>query len=178
MPAQPGADVETCPPSVGRDGEQSPRRAGRPTKLTPEVADKICQAIAGGNYREVAAAWAGIGERTLREWMQRGESPRSRYHDFRRRVLEAEQAAEIRAVGLIMAKAATDPVHAQWWLQRKHPERWGRQDRSDVKVTLTDQPVAAALVEILRRFIPEDKWDEFCGALDGDAGLEGIRQTV
>jgi len=135
MPAQPGADVETCPPSVGRDGEQSPRRAGRPTKLTPEVADKICQAIAGGNYREVAAAWAGIGERTLREWMQRGESPRSRYHDFRRRVLEAEQAAEIRAVGLIMAKAATDPVHAQWWLQRKHPERWGRKDRLQAEIS-------------------------------------------
>jgi len=135
MPAQPGADVETCPPSVGRDGEQSPRRAGRPTKLTPEVADKICQAIAGGNYREVAAAWAGIGERTLREWMQRGESPRSRYHDFRRRVLEAEQAAEIRAVGLIMASAAKDPKHAQWWLQRKHPERWGRKDRLQAEIS-------------------------------------------
>jgi transposase len=113
--------------------EEPTRRAGRPTKLTPEVADRICQAVAGGNYREVAAAWAGIGERTLREWMRRGEDPRSRYHDFRRRVLEAEQAAEIRAVGLIMASAAKDPKHAQWWLQRKHPDRWGRTERLSVR---------------------------------------------
>jgi len=116
-------------------GGHPPRRAGRPTKLTPEVADRICQAIAGGNYREVAAAWAGIGERTLRDWMRRGENPRSVYHDFRRRVLEAEQAAEIRAVGLIMASAAKDPKHAEWWLQRKHPERWGRKDRLQTEIT-------------------------------------------
>lgn len=34
--------------------------AGRPTKLTPEVQEKMLVAIRGGNYREVASQWAGI----------------------------------------------------------------------------------------------------------------------
>ena len=102
--------------------------AGRPTKLTSEVADKICQALKAGNWREVAAQWAGIGERTFREWMAKGEDDPDGIHgDFRRRVLEAEQQAEIRMVALVMKAAENDPRHAEWWLERKNPGRWGRQ---------------------------------------------------
>ena len=34
--------------------------AGRPTKLTPDVQEKIVQAIRAGNYIETAAAYAGV----------------------------------------------------------------------------------------------------------------------
>lgn len=100
--------------------------AGRPTKLTPEVQQRVVDAIRGGNYREVAARWAGIGERTLQAWMV-GRKPHHR--EFQRAVLEAEQAAEIRAVALLMQAAASDPDHAKWWLERKFPSRWGRRER-------------------------------------------------
>ena len=101
----------------------------RPTKLTPEVQSKVVQAISGGNYREVAAQWAGVGAETLTRWMSR---PREPYLAFRQAVLEAERVAEIRAVALIMKGAAEDPKHAEWWLERKFHERWGRKDRHEV----------------------------------------------
>ena len=55
--------------------------------------------------------------------------------DFRRQVLEAEKAAEIRAVALVMKAAVNDPRHAEWWLERKHPDRWGRKDRLQAEVS-------------------------------------------
>lgn len=117
--------------------------AGRPSKLTPEVQAKIVEAIRGGNYREVAAEWAGIGERTFQTWMA-GQKPA--HLEFQRAVIEAERAAEIRAVALIMKAAANDPKHAEWWLERKFHDRWGRKDKVDLagKVrhgSLPDQPV-------------------------------------
>ena len=99
--------------------------AGRPTKYTPEIAQKICDAIRGGNYREVAAAWAGVPERTFYDWLKQRQG-------FSQMVKEAEQAAEIRCVALVMKAAAEDPKHAQWWLERKCHERWGRKDRMQV----------------------------------------------
>lgn len=46
---------------------------GRPGKLTPEVQEKILEAIRDGNYYEAACAYAGITYRTFRYWMERGE---------------------------------------------------------------------------------------------------------
>ena len=106
---------------------------GRPPKLSSEVVDRICQALAAGNYRGVAAQWAGVSQRVMREWMARGkEEKKGPYRDFRRRVLEAEKSAEIRAVGLVMKAAQEDARHAQWWLERKFNARWGRKDATKV----------------------------------------------
>ena len=104
-------------------------KIGRPTKLTPEVQAKIVLAISGGNYRQVAAEWAGIPPDTLAHWMGRHREP---YLSFRHAVLEAEKMAEIGAVALIMKAAKEDPKHAEWWLERKFHERWGRKDRHEV----------------------------------------------
>jgi hypothetical protein len=140
--------------------------AGRPRLLeTPEGQEKAArclQALRGGNFRNVACDWAGIPDSSFRDWIAEGEkgAPQSSV-DFRRQVLEAEKAAEIRAVGLIMKAAANDPKHAEWWLERKFPERWGRRDRLQAEVsgpegapvqvttnstlTMLSDPVACAL---------------------------------
>lgn len=116
------------------------RGPGRPPKLSVEVVDKLCQALSAGNYRQVAAEWAGISQSTLREWMRLGkEQKKGPYRDFRRRVLEAEKAAEIRAVGLVMQAAKDDARHAEWWLERKFNERWGRKDTT--KLSGGKQPI-------------------------------------
>jgi hypothetical protein len=47
-------------------------QGGRPALLTPERQDRIVQAVKAGNYLKVAAQWAGVGESTLRVWLQRG----------------------------------------------------------------------------------------------------------
>jgi transposase len=109
------------------------RKAGRPTVMQPQLVDRLCEALGNGNWREVACAWAGISSSTFRNWMAKGEAEKvGRFRDFRRRVLEAEQSAEIRAVQLVMQAAENDARHAEWFLERKFPERWGRKDRHEL----------------------------------------------
>lgn len=120
---------------------------GRPSKLTPETQAKICAAIRGGNYRQVAAQWAGINRVQFSRWMKRGEKETSGIHrDFRNAVLEAERAAEIAAVALVMKAASEDPKHAQWWLERKCHTRWGRKDRTEI-TGRNNGPVMMQIIE-------------------------------
>jgi hypothetical protein len=100
-------------------------RNGRPPKFTPEAREKILFAIRLGNYRKAAADYAGVGERTLSEWLTRGrDESAGPYADFLRDVLEAEQTAEIRALGVIQQAAKRDWKAAAWFLERKFPERY------------------------------------------------------
>jgi transposase-like protein len=102
---------------------------GRPSKLTVEVQMRVCEALRGGNYRDVAAQWAGISPSTLAKWLKKKDE---KHLAFQRAVEEAERAAEVRAVAIVMKAASSEPRHAQWWLERKYPERWGRRDRHEV----------------------------------------------
>lgn len=98
------------------------RGVGRPTKFTPETRQKVLTAIKAGNFREVAAGYAGISPATLRSWLARDP-------EFLAAVTQAEQEAEIRMVAIVAAAAAKDAKHAEWWLERKVHHRWGRKDR-------------------------------------------------
>lgn len=110
---------------------QGKATGGRPSKLTPEVQEKILTAIRAGNYAHVAAQYAGIGERTYYRWMERGEKAKAgRYRQFWQAVKEAESEAEVRAVAIIQKKMPDDWRAALTYLERKHPRRWGR--RMDV----------------------------------------------
>lgn len=108
-------------------------KVGRPTALTQELSDLICEAVRNGNYRDTAAEWVGITVRTLRSWVRRGkQEPGSAYERFLHALLEAEGAAEIKMVELVCKAAVEDPKHAEWWLERKFPQRWGSQ-RAEVR---------------------------------------------
>ena len=48
----------------------------RPSKLTPEVQENICNWLKLGYYQEDAAIMAGISPSTYYEWMKKGESQR------------------------------------------------------------------------------------------------------
>jgi hypothetical protein len=109
---------------------------GRPTKLTPEVQDKIVAAIRAGNYQETAASYAGISEKTFYEWMNRGLSDdpsESHFGEFREAVEKAKAAAEVRDV-ILIDKAAQDGSWqaAAWKLERKFPNKWGRVQRTEI----------------------------------------------
>lgn len=59
---------------------------GRPSKLTPDVQERIVNALNAGNYLEVAAGYAGISPSTLHNWIARGKAARAR--------MDAEAEAE------------------------------------------------------------------------------------
>ena len=127
---------------------------GRPTKLTPEVRDKILQALRAGNYRDTAARWAGVTAGTLTRWMsQKGKL----YDEFAQEVRRAETAAEIRMVGLVVKGAEDDVRHAQWWLERKFPDHWGRRDH--VELTGKDGAPVIPLEALRAAFVRADVVD-------------------
>lgn len=129
-------------------------KVGRPPKLTGEVATRIVQALEAGNYRRRAAQYAGVSLRTLQEWLRVGrENPTRRafgacsatvdintgevawayprgltYGEFLHRCMEAEAKAETRAVVLLGTHMKKRWQACAWYLERKHPERWGRRE--------------------------------------------------
>ena len=52
----------------------------RPSKLTPECQQAICEAIRNGASLEEASDGAGISRKTLHRWMRRGERLRTGLH--------------------------------------------------------------------------------------------------
>ena len=96
-------------------------------------------------YAQVAAVYAGIGERTFYRWMELGEGAKAgRYRQFWQAVKAAEGEAEVRAAAIIQKKMTGDWRAAMTYLERKHPKRWGRR----VDVTSGDEPFKGIPVEI------------------------------
>lgn len=137
------------------------KEKGRPTKLTTETVEKITNYIKLGNDNKVAAALAGVGESTFYLWLAKAEEEdaESHYVDFLESIQQAQAAAEARAVSLVQ-KAATDGKWqaSTWWLERKHPERWGQTNKIKQEITgadgaplaLTDDEMKAAVLGLLR----------------------------
>lgn len=107
---------------------RKPREKGRRTRLTPEIQERIVTLVRAGHYKRVAAAQAGVAERTLYQWYDKGdqdhEAHRRIYAQFRQALDEAEAESEIILLDKI-TKHGTPRDHLEV-LARRFPERWGR----------------------------------------------------
>ena len=108
---------------------------GRPSKLTPEVKDKLVKAIAAGNYYEAACQFAGIDYRTFRNWMVAGEEAKSgEYFQFFQSIKKAEAQAEIRMVQEWQKHVPNNWQAIATFMERRYPDRWGKRDRQDINL--------------------------------------------
>ena len=100
----------------------------RPTKLNAKRAHQICDYVAQGHTREVAAQACGIVSTTLYRWMKRGErQPDGPYGEFCRALKRADLEAELACLRQIQEAAQNgDWRAAAWMLERRYPEKWGR----------------------------------------------------
>jgi transposase len=138
------------------------RRMGRHDKLTPEIQQKIVDALRMGNYVETAAAYAGIHKSTLYEWLKRGARSYDENDKFRKFADAVEIAmaeAEMRDVAVI-AKASKDNWQAAAWrLERKYPGRWGLKtqheisgkDGNPIEISHPKQLLAQRLEELAKK---------------------------
>ena len=111
---------------------------GRPSKLSPEIQERICSALRGGNYESAAAAAAGVGASTVRQWLQWGRDAKSaRYVAFLTAVTRAREEAELRLVELWQEAMPNDWRAIAEFLARRFPDRWGRRERNEVTVSAT-----------------------------------------
>ncbi|MFI9845051.1 hypothetical protein ACIHFD_49090 [Nonomuraea sp. NPDC051941] len=51
-----------------------PPKTGRPTKLTQELQEALCEYVRKGNYLTVACDLIGVHESTVYRWLERGEA--------------------------------------------------------------------------------------------------------
>jgi hypothetical protein len=136
-----------------------PEVSGRPTKLTPAIEERVLHAIKLGASRADAAQFAGIGERTLREWMRLGADEAEGPHAaLRARVLEAEGQVKVTLVGCVLKAAVSDWRAALALLQCRHPTEFG--DKSVlflVRHALSEIEKAAELAGVA---LPESAWEQ------------------
>ncbi len=102
----------------------------RPTKLTPKVHECVVASIRAGAYAEQAAKAAGIVPSTYYDWIRRGEAGEWPFSEFSEAIRAGEAEAEVAAVTILREAAqAGDWRAAAHYLERRHPERWGRHER-------------------------------------------------
>lgn len=111
------------------------RKPGRPTKLTPEIQDKICDYLKMGNFIDTSCKLVGIHKDTFFEWMKRGREAKRKsiYQDFFFAVEEAQGFGEARHVAIVSKAGEFDWHASAWMLERKFPEKYGRKDKVDLK---------------------------------------------
>lgn len=104
-------------------------KAGRKPKLTPEVIERLGEALQAGNYIETACDYAGISRQTFYHWLTLAEQSRSNklLTELSDTVRRTRAEAEMRNV-LKIQKAADDSWQAAaWWLERSHSKKWSKQ---------------------------------------------------
>lgn len=134
--------------------------AGRRTKCTPRITDKICEALRDGNFVKVACEYVGIGESTYYLWVERGREELERvaedgrrsirkseepYVEFMESVTHARAAAEVESVQRLRKAAAEDWRADAWFLEHSFPDRWGRR-RQEVDITTDGEKLQPQVV--------------------------------
>jgi len=111
-----------------------PRSRGRPSKLDPELTERICKLLEKGMPIRLTCGAVGITDACFYMWMQKGEAGRKGYIDFFSRV----EAAKAKAVELYLDRlnnySENGSVYATtWFLERRCPDEFGRRDKIDMK---------------------------------------------
>jgi len=121
------------------------------TKFDPDTCHKIIQALEAGNYQKTAAALAGVSENTFYRWMDRGKNAKSgKYREFCESVKKAEEKAKAYHLQQIRKASENGSWQASaWYLERKHPQEWGRQQRIDMKADVKSKVEGAITTKII-----------------------------
>ena len=126
-----------------------------PRKLNQGMIDALSLAISKGNYAVTACQLAGIAEPSLYDWINLAKEDQeagreSIYTSLVKSLKKAEAQAEAALVEVVR-EAGT--VKREWlpamtFLERRHPDRWGRKDRTRVDINET-KTIKITRVEVL-----------------------------
>ncbi|AZN40449.1 helix-turn-helix domain-containing protein [Paenibacillus albus] len=123
---------------------EQPKRRGRPPKLyknelNVDVQAKMCKLLREGHYIEPAAALCGVDRNTVYKWLKAGARGEDElYMAFHAAVERATAEAEQNALGVIRHAGKTQWQAAAWYLERRHPFKWGKRTQVDANVTSTE----------------------------------------
>ena len=132
----------------------------RPRKLTKKLQAKIVAAIEAGNYPETAAVINGITGTTFYNYMKKGRESKTKrgvYFEFFEAVKKAERYAEAYFLQHIREAAEGNEdskpswTAAAWYLERKYPEKWGRNERINIKGEMQGEIKVKQTVKVVGR---------------------------
>ena len=122
--------------------KKAPSKAGRPSKYSEELADRICERIATGeSMRQVCEDSAMPGRTTIREWLRDNEDFRSRCARAREEQADGifEEMADLEQKVLddeVSALAARVVLSSrQWRASKLAPKKYG--DKLEVENNTT-----------------------------------------
>jgi len=114
--------------------------APQPRKLNNAVIETLSEYIRKGNYIEPSCAMAGISEPIFYQWLKLAENDeqcgltpdQSIYLRLAQSIKKAEADAEAKLVAVVRDSAEVDRnwIAGMTFLERRHPDRWGRKDRT------------------------------------------------
>lgn len=95
------------------------------------VHDSIVGMLRAGSFVETAAEACGLEASIVRGWIRLGTEAGSPYAQFRRDALAAIAESEANGIAeVIKAGVAGNARVLIWWLERRHPHRWGARSRN------------------------------------------------
>ena len=132
--------------------EPSGKPVGRPLRLTPDVQQRICTALAVGATYAHAAQYGGVSYDAFNEWLHRGENGDSpEFVEFRQAVKDAEARATVAWLTNIEQAATEGAWQASAWkLERRFPRDYGRFERQEHSGP-DGQPIAVSVVDLLTK---------------------------
>ena len=135
---EPQLDLSPAPRKSGLPAER------RPYKFTAENKRKILVALQMGHDAKTAAAYGGVTERTLVNWLREGimagpesEGLAKEYYDFAELCTQARANSQIGLVAIAWRHARDDGKVAIALMEKLFPEKYGRQTTVKGKVEHT-----------------------------------------
>jgi hypothetical protein len=114
---------------------------GRPSRLTPDRQNRLCEAIAAGNYYQDACVYAGVSYPSLRRWLAKGsKARRGRFRRLYEAVQQAEATCEVAVVALWQTFMAEDWRAARDFLARRWPKHWALRRVLSVRARKSQPP--------------------------------------
>lgn len=110
-------------------------------KLTEELIETIAQAIRVGAYVETAVALAGVSKDSFYRWLRQADSDDStlmtvKLSDAVKKALAESEKRDLDVID--KAAQSGEWTAAAWRLERKFPNKWGRQSKVQLEHTGMD----------------------------------------
>lgn len=138
--------------------------------LDADAHETIVEALRRGHFVDTAAALAGCTSAQVHRWLRAGARPDADA-DLRRFAIDARRAiaeSEDQALKALQTAAECGDLKAvTWWLERRHPERWGAKVQHIVRAEVDG---ILERIESLEAEIGADAVDRVLGAVAGEWG--------
>jgi len=134
--------------------------AGRKPKISSELIDRICGYVANGAFFRGALALCGVGSSTAYDWLKKGREEKRQgtlYAEFVQAKAIAEARFEQFHIQNINVQSKNSWQASAWMLERKFPERYGRNRRISVGDGGSTADAGAAAKIVL--YLPDNRRD-------------------